>query len=120
MDGIRLLVVEDDLAVSAMWVDLFTESGAEVLGPCGTSAQALALLTSQRPDVALLHIEPREGASFVVARALRVMHVPFVFLASDDPSYIPLEFAGAPYLRSSSNAREVVSSLLAAAVSNDR
>lgn len=109
----RLLIAEDDPLLPLMWADVFAEAGANVLGPCASTAHALRLIGAERPELALLDIELRDGDSFPVARALQALGVPFAFLSGRDREDLAPEFSGTPYLRKPVTARDVFATLLA-------
>jgi DNA-binding response OmpR family regulator len=111
----RLLIVEDDPVLSALWADLFTDAGAHVLGPYASASGALTVVTAPACDngidAALLDIQVRDGDSYPVAHALRAIGVPFVFLSGSDPEDLPDEFKGAPFLHKPIAARDVFAAL---------
>ena len=92
LGGRKILVIED-LFYLAMDVQAILEkAGGEVLGPFSTSAAALDQLRRKEPHCALLDVNLGEGASFDVARALRMRNIPFLFFTGYDASAIPAEF----------------------------
>jgi DNA-binding response OmpR family regulator len=107
----RLLVVEDDLILSNMWADLFSDAGAQVLGPCATTFDALRYVQSGKLDAALLDIQVRDGVSFPVARALTRLGVPYAFLSGSDREDLPAEFVGYPFLHKPVSARDIFGAL---------
>jgi CheY-like chemotaxis protein len=111
--GMRLLVVEDDLVLASLWADLFTDAGAQVIGPYASAEAALAMVQAGHLDAALLDIQVRDGDSFPVARTLQAIGVPFAFLSGSDRADVPAEFAGVPFLYKPVSAREVFAALAA-------
>ena len=85
LNGMRLLLVEDYFPLAANLADIAAPSGADVIGPVATVADALQLI-EQVPelDAAVLDINLREETSYPVADALRARNVPFFFSTHDE------------------------------------
>lgn len=111
MSGVRLLIVEDDRVLSQLWSDIFTEFGADIIGPCASVAHALELLRSTEPDLALLDLQVGDDSSFEVARILQDTGIPFVFLSGRELRDLPPEFSTVPSLRKPVTARQLVAAL---------
>jgi len=69
---VRILVVEDEVLIAmALTYDL-KDGGHRVMGPATTLAEALTLCEAERPELALLDINLRDGSNGVdLAQALR-------------------------------------------------
>ena len=90
LTGTSVLVAEDD-AIIGMYIDeLLWDAGCIVLGPFVSVTDALAILETQRPDVALLDHTLADGTVAPVAMALTERGVPFALLTGADD----LELAG--------------------------
>ena len=76
--GRRILIVEDDPLIAMELADLLAAGGAEPVGPAPTVRAALAALTRERPEAAVLDLNLRGERSTPVAAALREAGVPFV------------------------------------------
>lgn len=113
-EGTRLLVVEDDPVLAMMWQEIFTHVGAVIFGPCASAAHALETLRTETLELALLDVQIRDGDSFPVARALRELHIPFLFHSSTDQADLPREFSTAHYLRKPASARDLFAALAVA------
>lgn len=111
MNGTRLLIVEDDSVLAQLWADIFTELGAHVMGPCTSVSDALALLHSEEPDLAVLDLHVGNVSSFEVAHALQRMGIPFVFLSGCEPTEVPPDLSAVPSLRKPVTARQLLSAL---------
>lgn len=79
--GYAVLVVEDEALVAMELADLLRQQGCHVLGPASSVERALALLATQRPDVALLDLNLGGKPGLPVAMALRDRGVPFVVMS---------------------------------------
>ena len=67
----RILIVEDEALIALMLTDSLENGGHSVMGPASTVAEALNLCKTERPELALLDVNLRDGSSGVdVARAL--------------------------------------------------
>jgi CheY-like chemotaxis protein len=73
-----ILVVEDDIQLSRLFVEVLTDAGYEVV-PADSVTDALSTLSYQRVDAAVLDIELRDGPVFPVADTLAALGTPFLF-----------------------------------------
>jgi two-component system, response regulator PdtaR len=83
-DGRLVLVVEDEFLIAMDLELLLRRHGWRVLGPAATVAEALRLLRSETPDVALLDINLRGEPVTPVAEELRARGVPLVLASAYD------------------------------------
>lgn len=91
LGGRKVLIAEDDPLLALDLEDLLHGFGCAVLGPVASVAMALDVLSSQRPDLALLDLELQDGRSVPVARALGTLGVPTALItgcegSTDEPS----------------------------------
>ena len=96
--GRRVLVVEDETLVAMLVEDTLADAGAVVLGPVATVAEALNLLGSERPDVAVLDLNLAGETSEPVADRLAAMSVPFVVASGYGAAGLPQRLVGVPVL----------------------
>lgn len=81
LSGSLILLVEDDYYMAAEAEAQLRQGGAEVLGPSGSVAFALALLEGRSsPSAALLDIRLDEETVFPLAEALTLRNIPYVFM----------------------------------------
>ena len=80
LDGLRVLVVEDNyvLAESMRWA--LQGLGCEVVGPVPTAERALELVGAAKIDAAILDIDLQGLISTPIARKLGELGLPFLFL----------------------------------------
>ncbi len=97
LEGITVLVVEDDFLVSLLFDDMLKQAGCTVLGPVPRLADALRAAGNTDCDVALLDINLAGEYVYPVASVLSGRNVPFIFVTGYANS-IPQEFAGTPRL----------------------
>ena len=92
LNGVRILVVEDNFLAAEVVRDLLESDGCAVVGPVGRIADALRLAEHEALDGAILDVNLNGERCFPIALALRQRGVPFVFLTGyDDEAIIPVE-----------------------------
>ena len=97
--GCRILVAEDEPMLALEMEAALEEMGCHVLGPVGTVAGAMALLSAEtrRLDAAVLDVNLAGEEVYPVVSALRARGVPVLFASGY--SELPPEHATAPLLR---------------------
>jgi DNA-binding response OmpR family regulator len=101
LDGLRILIVEDNLLLAEVTRMLLEDSGCEVVGPVGRLARGLKLVRDETIaiDGAILAINLHGEMSFPIAEVLSSRGVPFVFVTGyGDRSIVPLAFRSVPRL----------------------
>ena len=99
LEGLRVLIVEDNLLLAEVTKLLLDESGCEVVGPAGWLERGLELAGHEPLDGALLDINLHGEMSFPIAEVLSARGVPFVFVTGyEDRSIVPLAYRSAPRL----------------------
>ncbi|MEP9401343.1 response regulator [Sphingomonas silueang] len=85
-EPLRILVVEDEALVAMLIEDALLLHDHSVVGIVDTQAEALALATRERPDMALCDVRLATGdCGRAVAVALAEMGVPCLFLSGNCP-----------------------------------
>jgi CheY-like chemotaxis protein len=79
LEGIRVLVVEDEVAISLLLEDMLLDMGCEIVGPAGRLAAAKDLASTERLDLAVLDVNLAGQPIYPVAEALAARGIPFVF-----------------------------------------
>lgn len=79
LEGLRVLVVEDEPVVAMYLEDLLEALGCATIGPASRLADGLALAEEGGFDVAILDINLGGERSTPIARMLRDRGVPFAF-----------------------------------------
>jgi DNA-binding response OmpR family regulator len=96
--GRSVLVAEDEALISVLLSDDLSDAGYLVAGPFSCSADALAWLAANKPDVAILDYMLRDGPCTALAAALRTGGVPFIVFSAYRPARdVPLELQGVPW-----------------------
>jgi two-component sensor histidine kinase len=80
LEGLRVLVVEDDALVAMALAQFLAEMGCRVIGPVATADEACELVKKESLDAAVLDINLSPGSSAPVARALQYRRCPFLFV----------------------------------------
>lgn len=89
LDGLRILVVEDDYYLATDTSALIEEAGGQVVGPFGTAEAARAALDADGADLAVLDINLGNGPVFDFARHLDSTNLPFLFATGYDQAAVP-------------------------------
>lgn len=79
LEGLRVLVVEDEMMVSMLIEDMLTELGCKVVGPAALLDEALALIADQALDCALLDVNVAGQPIHPVVDMLKALGAPFAF-----------------------------------------
>ena len=99
LNGLRVLVVEDEAVISLVVSEELFSYGYEVAGPFGRCAEALAWLRQNNADLAILDYQLKDGSCLPIARELNQRGIPFmVFSASFPAPKEPPELAGVPWI----------------------
>ncbi len=79
LQGLRVLVVEDEMMVSMLLEDMLADLGCLVVGPAARLDEAMMLADSQPFDCALLDVNLAGQQSFPLADSLRNLKTPFAY-----------------------------------------
>lgn len=95
LNGLRLLVVEDEALIAMMIEDVICDAGAIVVGPVATVRSAMSMLGSEPIDGAILDVNLGGQQVDPVADLLCAREIPFLFLSGYGESGICQRFPGA-------------------------
>jgi len=79
LDGMSVLIVEDEAIISFLLEDMLAELGAADVRIAANIRTALAMIDSRRPDLAVLDVNLGGERVYPVAERLEAGGVPFVF-----------------------------------------
>src|SRR5918995_6804668 len=79
LNGLRILVVEDEAAISLLLEDMLLDFGCEVVGPAARLTSALDMAQRETLDLAILDVNVAGEPVYPVVEALEAKKVPFVF-----------------------------------------
>jgi two-component system, response regulator PdtaR len=100
LEGLRVLVVEDNFLLAMEIEAILRRHGCEILGPAGTVDQALRLLNGAAlPDLAVLDVDLQGRRVTPVAAVLRAQGVPYLLVTGyADPQLGDPELQAGPRL----------------------
>jgi len=99
LQGLRVLVVEDEAAISLLLEDMLLDFGCVVVGPAARLATALDTVRRERLDLAILDVNVAGEPIYPVAEALLERSVPFVFSTGYGSAGIKDAFRDRPVLQ---------------------
>jgi len=111
LDGINVLLVEDDYYLATDEKAALEGAGARVIGPCRDADEASGLAVREIIDCAVVDINLGNGPSFAFARSMRAQGVPFVFVTGYDQAIIPPDLAGAERLEKPIRDRDLIAAV---------
>jgi DNA-binding NarL/FixJ family response regulator len=118
LNGLQVLVVEDQLIIAMDVESVLASHGASIVGTAATSDEALRLVSATPPDVAVLDVNLGAGTSIPVAEELVKLNIPFVFATGyGDTTMIPSHLTVAPIVRKPHDAGTLVAAVAAVAQS---
>lgn len=79
LNGLRVLIVEDEAAISMLLEDMLMDFGCQVVGPAARLAPALEMVRSESFDLAILDVNLAGEPIYPVAEELARREVPFIF-----------------------------------------
>jgi CheY-like chemotaxis protein len=110
--GCRVLVVEDEMMVLMNIEGALADFGCAAVSAAATADAALALLETERFDVAMLDVNLGGHSSFRVADALATRSIPFVFSTGYGEHGIEARFADRPVLQKPYSDRQLRATLV--------
>ncbi len=84
LQGVQILVVEDEAILSMILQDFLEELGCVIIGPARALPDALAYAEEARIDIALIDVNLQRVEAFPVADVLVRRGIPFIFMSGDD------------------------------------
>lgn len=79
LNGLRVLVVEDEVLIGMMLEDMLTDLGCQVVGPSINMDEALRTVQDPNIDLAILDLNLNGVSALPIAEMLRVRRVPIIF-----------------------------------------
>ena len=112
LEGLCVLVVEDEFLLAMELEALLEQRGCRVLGPVATIDRALAVLERHRPAAAVLDVNLKGTRATPVAAALQDRGVPFVLVTGySDLQLNEPELKGRPRLDKPLDSRKLLRTL---------
>jgi DNA-binding response OmpR family regulator len=98
LEGIRVLVVEDEFLIATLIEDMLVGAGCVGGGPIPRHSEALDAVDRGTFDVAVLDVNLGGDRVYPVAHALSRRNVPFLFVTGYSTGVLPCEYAERPRL----------------------
>jgi CheY-like chemotaxis protein len=98
VEGVKVLVVEDEFLVASLLQDMLEAAGCVVAGPVARLPEALEVAARESCDVALLDVNLGGDRIDPVAATLAARGIPFAFVTGYAADFLPPEHAGRPRL----------------------
>jgi len=111
LEGLRILIVEDNPYIALALEDMLAEHGLVVAGVAGTMDDALLLAASAPLDLALLDVNIGEKKIDPVAEALLARGIPFIFTTGCGRAGLPEAFVDRPIVEKPFYIEEILQAL---------
>ncbi len=112
LQGLRILIVEDQSLVAMELQDYLEQAGATIVGPVGRLDRAVSKAESEKLDAALLDVDLHGERCWPAADALSDRGVPFVFTTGFSMGIVmPERFAERPTLTKPYREEDVLAAL---------
>jgi CheY-like chemotaxis protein len=98
-DAIKVLLVEDETLVSFLLEDMLHELGCAAVWHAGGVNDALAILRTQKPDVAILDVNLGRELVYPLADHLDRIGIPYVFATGYGSAGLPAPWNRHPVLQ---------------------
>lgn len=89
LNGLRILIVEDDYYLATDATMAIEQAGGTVIGPFASADDALVALDANGVDLAIIDINLGTGPAFDLARHLDSAKLPFLFATGYDQAVVP-------------------------------
>jgi DNA-binding response OmpR family regulator len=96
LQGLRILVVEDEFLVAMLIEEILESAGCVVSGPIPRVAEALDAARREVCDAAVLDINLAGERVFPVAEILSRRNIPYLFVTGYSAGALPGEYAKRP------------------------
>jgi CheY-like chemotaxis protein len=98
LQGVRVLVVEDEYLVAILIEEILESAGCIVMGPIPRLLEALEAVDHDDYDAAVLDVNLAGERINPVADALSQRNVPFMFVTGYGANALPREYAARPHI----------------------
>lgn len=114
LSGVRVLIVEDEAAISLLLEDMLLEFGCEIAGSAARVPKAMALLDNGGIDLAILDLNVAGESSYPLAEELSKRKIGFIFSTGYGNIGIKKEFEDSVILTKPFTQRELKECLIEA------
>lgn len=98
LDGVRILIVEDEALIAMLAEDMLESIGCKIVAVAATVRDAMATIEAHEFDAAMLDVNLNGDTSMGVASAVRAKGIPYVFTTGYGSDGVDADHAGAPVL----------------------
>jgi CheY-like chemotaxis protein len=92
MRRLRILLIEDDIVISAVLAELLAEMGHEVCGTAATELEAVAAAARHAPDLIIVDVNLQVGSGVTAMNAiLRLTTMPHIFMTGGSRLSMPAD-----------------------------
>ena len=96
LDGLRVLVVEDEYYIADDLRRHLKDAGAYVVGPCPTMKTAQAALNSEQVDCAVIDLNLNGESAAPIAERLSELRIPFAIATGYGSESVPERYSSTP------------------------
>jgi DNA-binding response OmpR family regulator len=111
LDGVKVLVVEDDFIIAMGIEDTLRTAGAEIVGPAGSLSSALRLVSTPHLTCALLDVRLGMESALPVARRLVERRVPFALYTGQLAGELEADWPKVPLLSKPTSPRGLLAAV---------
>ena len=114
LNGLRVLVVEDEAAISMLLEDMLMDFGCTVVGPASRLKMAIEMAQGDNFDIAILDVNLAGESIYPVAETLVQASRPFVFSTGYGGGGIKDPYRDRPVIQKPFSQQDLKRTLLAA------
>lgn len=92
LQGLRILIIEDEPTLAFVFKLFLEEAGGQVVGPANSVNAALRILETEKFDCAIMDVRLANETVFPVARKINENGIPFAFVTGNSRKTLPPEF----------------------------
>jgi len=97
LDGLSVLIVEDEFIIGMMLCDEIARAGGTSIGAVTSVAGALKEIESQTVDAVILDAKLVDGSGADLVACLEERRIPYVVISGYDEAGLPTGLKGAPF-----------------------
>jgi DNA-binding response OmpR family regulator len=96
LNGVRVLLVEDDALIALTIEDTLSNAGCRVVGPLASVGAALRAIEEEPPQCAVLDVNLGGELALPIADALAAAAIPFIWLTGHSAETLPAPYRHHP------------------------